>query len=194
MKNDQRSGHGSFVRTRGEKSSVSLLADNSDIFFLSVAAYFPNFPPLENKTTATRACRYQRDSKERRDAFFIYSAFFPLFSNVRRSTSTRTRPNCKRWKTDATISGGTRAVEKLVPSTTTLFSRGIALDARPSSLSSSIYNAVESTRFTLYELPKAIDSRVRITEQVNSVFVHVIVAIFLQRNAKREERKTQRLG
>lgn len=79
MKNDQRSGHGSFVRTRGEKSSVSLLADNSDIFFFSVAAYFPNFPPLENKTTTTRACRYQRDSKERRDAFFIYGAFFFFF-------------------------------------------------------------------------------------------------------------------
>lgn len=125
----------------------------------------------------------------------LFTALFSLlFSNVRRSTSTRTRPNCKRSKTDATISGGTRAVEKLVPSTPTLFSRGTALDARPSSLSSSIYNAVESTRFTRYELAKAIDSRVRITEQVNSVFVHVIVAIFLQRNAKREERKTQRLG
>lgn len=166
MKNDQRSGYGSFVRTRGEKSNVSLVADNSDIFFFSVAAYFPNFPPLENKTTSTRACRYQRDSKERRDAFFIYSAFF---SNVRRSTSTRTRPNCERSKTDATTGGGTRAVEKIVPSIPTLFSRGIALHARPSSLSSSIYNAVESTRFTRYELPKAIDSRVRITEHVKTL-------------------------
>lgn len=139
---------------------------------------------------AIGATRKNAETRSLFTALFFF--LFRTFAVLRRRELDQTAN--VRKSTDATISGGTRAVEKLVPSTPTLFSRGIALDARPSSLSSSIYNAVESTRFARYELPRAIDSRVRITEQVNSVFVRVIVAIFLQRNAKREERKTQRLG